>query len=158
MDPPGLAKRSEARRGRRPRDIGTEAETAVVRYLRDNGFPHAERRALYGALDQGDITGTPGVAWEIKGGKAAKSPGPALVDSWLAQTEAERCNARASVGVLVMARAGYGAARCGMWWAVLPLHVVTLPQCLPLGDRSHVWAPLGDVVRWLRHWGHGEPL
>lgn len=28
----------------RPRDIGTRTETAVVRYLRANGWPNAERR------------------------------------------------------------------------------------------------------------------
>ena len=33
---------------RRPRDIGTAAETAVVRHLQANGFPLAERRALHG--------------------------------------------------------------------------------------------------------------
>jgi hypothetical protein len=36
---------------------GTSAETAVVKFLIDNGFPYAERRALNGALDLGDITG-----------------------------------------------------------------------------------------------------
>ena len=34
---------------RRPRDIGTAAETAVVRHLQTSGFPLAERRALHGA-------------------------------------------------------------------------------------------------------------
>ena len=57
----------------RPKDIGTAAETAVVRFLRDNGFPLAERRALHGSTDRGDITGTPGLVWEVKGGDAAKT-------------------------------------------------------------------------------------
>jgi len=48
---------------------GTSAETAVVKYLIDNGFPYAERRALNGALDLGDITGTPALAWEVKNHK-----------------------------------------------------------------------------------------
>ena len=43
----------------RPKAIGTAAETAVVRYLAAHGFPAAERRALHGATDLGDITGTP---------------------------------------------------------------------------------------------------
>lgn len=45
----------------RPKAIGTAAETAVVRYLAAHGFPAAERRALHGATDLGDITGTPGL-------------------------------------------------------------------------------------------------
>ena len=35
----------------RSKDIGTRAETAVVRYLAAHGFPAAERRALHGATD-----------------------------------------------------------------------------------------------------------
>ena len=52
----------------RPKAIGTAAETAVVRYLAAHGFPNAERRALHGATDLGDITGTPSLCWEVKGG------------------------------------------------------------------------------------------
>jgi Holliday junction resolvase len=45
---------------------GTAAETAVVRFLQANGYPHAERRALAGAFDHGDIAGILGVVIEIK--------------------------------------------------------------------------------------------
>jgi hypothetical protein len=45
---------------------GTAAETAVVRFLQANGYPHAERRALAGALDRGDIAGIPGLVIEVK--------------------------------------------------------------------------------------------
>jgi hypothetical protein len=40
---------------------GTSWESAIVTYLIEQGWPHAERRALAGALDKGDITGLPGV-------------------------------------------------------------------------------------------------
>jgi hypothetical protein len=103
----------------RPKDIGTAAETAVVRYLRTAGFPHAERRALAGTHDLGDIVGTPGVCWEVKGGKAAKTASDGQVAAWLGETERERRNAGADVGVLVMARSGIGPANAGRWWAVL---------------------------------------
>src|SRR5690606_27104000 len=74
---PHRAGRARARPGRpaaggrmsRSKDIGTRAETAVVRYLRANGFEHAERRALRGRQDAGDITGTPGICWEVKARK-----------------------------------------------------------------------------------------
>lgn len=51
-----------------PKAIGTAAETAVVRYLAAHGFPAAERRALHGATDLGDITGTPSLCWETERG------------------------------------------------------------------------------------------
>ena len=45
---------------------GTAAETAVVRFLQANGYPHAERRALAGAQDRGDVAGIPGLVIEVK--------------------------------------------------------------------------------------------
>jgi len=45
---------------------GTAAETAVVRFLQANGYPHCERRALAGAQDRGDVAGIPGLVIEVK--------------------------------------------------------------------------------------------
>ena len=45
----------------KPKRIGTAAETAVTRYARTAGFPLAERRALAGGADLGDILLAPGV-------------------------------------------------------------------------------------------------
>lgn len=107
---------------RRPKDIGTAAETAVVRYLRGAGFPHAERRALRGNQDAGDITGTPGVCWEVKGGTAAKLASDAQVQDWLDDTSKEKAaaGAGADVAVLVLQRKGIGTANAGRWWALMP--------------------------------------
>ena len=41
-------------------------EAQVVAWLRDHGFPYAERRVMGGARDRGDITGIPGVCLELK--------------------------------------------------------------------------------------------
>lgn len=45
---------------------GTSWETSIVRYLRDQGWPHAERRALRGSNDCGDVAGVPLVCIEAK--------------------------------------------------------------------------------------------
>lgn len=45
---------------------GTAFETAVVRYLQANGHPNAERRALTGNQDRGDIANIPDFALECK--------------------------------------------------------------------------------------------
>ena len=97
------------------RQKGTAAETAVVNHLRENGFGGAERRALHGSLDQGDITGTPGVAWEVKNHKRYSIP------EWLGETEEETANADADYGVLVVKPVGIGTTRVGEWWAIMPL-------------------------------------
>jgi hypothetical protein len=104
----------------RSKDIGTRFESMVVRYLQANGWPYAERRALAGVNDLGDITGTPGLVWECKGGRAAHTAGDGQVAKWLVETERERMAAAAEIGVLVLARAGCGEARLGSSWAILP--------------------------------------
>ena len=42
----------------KPKILGTQWETDVVRYLQAHGAPLAERRALSGPVDKGDIAGT----------------------------------------------------------------------------------------------------
>lgn len=139
----------------KPRDIGTRHTTSVVRYLIANGFPHAELRNLAGQYDKGDITGTPGLVWECKGGNAAETAADGMVDKWMRETEKERRNANADIGVLVMKRRAIGPANAHQFWAVLPLWVLQ-----PLADPQH--APvrmfLGDAVTLLRGLGYGESL
>lgn len=140
----------------RSRNIGTTAETAVVRYLQQNGFPFAERRSLRGAKDAGDISGTIGVCWEIKGGSTAKYAGDALVEEWLVQTETERGNADADFGVLVMQRAGYGPERCGNWWAITRFgSIVPSTRKGPLADAP-VRMTLSALVSFLHENGYGD--
>lgn len=145
----------------RPRDIGTVAETAVVRVLRDNGFPHAERRALHGALDLGDITGTPGIVWEVKGGDAAKTASDGQVERWREETDREAQNAGAPLGILVLQRKGIGTANASRWWAILDASTLTdlvggkhEPRASDIVVRLH----LLDLLLLLRAAGWGDPL
>jgi hypothetical protein len=148
----------------KPKAIGTAAETAVARYLQAHGFPHAERRALRGIEDAGDITGCPGVCVEVKGGDAAKNASDLLVSDWLAETEKERLNARADVGVLVLQRRGVGPANAGRWWAVMPVGTVAVLRLTLVNPAPETWAGppvrmhLADAVRLLRAAGYGDPL
>jgi hypothetical protein len=147
----------------RSKDIGTEAETKVVRYLLDHGFPAAERRALHGTQDLGDITGTPGLVFEVKAGKAAHNASDNQVDLWLAETELERDNAGEDVGVLVVARY---LKNVRSWWAFLPAEDFTRLALrsgsdLPMHDvfrRMPVRLPLQDVAHLLRVAGYGIAL
>lgn len=82
---------------------GTAAESAIVTYLRSIGFIHAERRALNGNLDRGDITGIPGVVIE------AKNCARQELAAWVAEAEAERANDRADVAAVWHKRRGKGS-------------------------------------------------
>ncbi|TYB50263.1 hypothetical protein FXF51_56915 [Nonomuraea sp. PA05] len=140
----------------RPKDIGTAAETAVVRALRRLGFPHAERRALAGAQDLGDVTGTPGVVWEVKGGQQTKHPRPSdlTIVQWMLETEIERGHARADIGVLVVQRHGVGPANAHLWWAYLQAD----DWISGYGVNIPIRLLLADACTLLRVAGYGQPL
>lgn len=110
---------------------GTAAESALVGFLRTVGWPHAERRALAGAKDKGDVTGCIGLVFEQKAANRIDIP------AWLRETEAERINAAADYGVLVIKPRGVGDTRVGQWAAVMPL---------------------GDLTRLLAAAGYGDGM
>lgn len=108
---------------------GTAAETAVVRYLQAHGFPHAERRALHGVNDMGDITGCGPLVLEVKNHKTMDLAG------WIRELEAEMANADVDLGSVVIKKRGTTDPRD--WYALLPF---------------------GIFVDLLREVGFGDPL
>jgi hypothetical protein len=95
---------------------GTAAETAVVRYLQDNGFIHAERRALHGINDKGDITGIPGVVIEVK------NHAKLTLAEWVKELQQEMVNANADFGFVVAKKKG--TTNPAEWYAVMPLEIL----------------------------------
>ena len=100
------------------KQIGTRTETMVVKYLRANGFPHAERRVLAGTYDLGDILVERRIIAQVKGGVAAEQASDAKLRQWCKDTEQQRINAGAEHAFLVVKRAGHGATKIGGWWVV----------------------------------------
>lgn len=143
---------------------GTWAESKVVTWARANGYPHADRQPLRGNRDAGDVALCPGVIVEVKshnGAPAVGQPPPSTLAAWMAQTEAERVNAHADVGVLVVKRRG--TTNPGGWWAYVP--VWTLAELIDPSVRvvfPNLNAPaflmLDDVATMLRAAGYGAPL
>ena len=70
---------------------GTRWESDIVAYLREHGFPHAERRALSGRADKGDINAAPGLCIE------AKSQSRYSLAEWVDEAAVEGRNAGADV-------------------------------------------------------------
>lgn len=85
----------------RPRVKGTKWETACIHALKRAGWFHAERRALHGNVDKGDLAGLPGIVAEMKDCKSLTF-GP-----WLKEAHQERDNAGADIGVVWAKRRGY---------------------------------------------------
>lgn len=86
----------------RSKIIGTQAESAVRDYLKSVGFYNAERLALSGSKDRGDITGVdPRLVIEVKRAKQLE------IGPWLKEAEVERINAGADIGVVWAKRRGF---------------------------------------------------
>jgi hypothetical protein len=135
-------------RGKANRRKGHEAELRVCAWLRLNGFPHAERSVRTGfnarghaVSDVGDITGTPGVVWQVKAVARRSLP------AWLAETEAQRAAADAEYGVLVWKLKGSGRPAEWPAWLIWKSGEVQLAN-----------EPLAVVVTPLREMGFGNPL
>lgn len=90
---------------------GTAAESAVVAYAKRRGVPFAERRALNGGKDRGDIVGIAGVVLEVKSCKEFDLAG------WLREAETERFNDGAAVAAVIAKRRG--TTDVGRWYALM---------------------------------------
>lgn len=144
-------------------NIGREAENAVVRQMRLRYWPHSERRRLMGVEDQGDINpGVETLCIEVKGGNAARTASDNQVAAWMLETERERRQAGANIGVLVLQRKGIGPANADRWWALFPLVDIAgmtgsdIAVPLDLATKP-VRMLLGDALDLLGRSGYGDP-
>lgn len=127
---------------------GTDTETKVVRYLVSEGFYRAERRALKGKLDEGDVTGIEGVCIEVKGDRSNK------LSAWKAETIEEAGNARVPMYLLVV-RVDYKPVE--RWEAHVPWNLLGNPEMVLGGDlEDYQWVrmDLRLAVRWLKAMGY----
>lgn len=97
---------------------GTRAETWLVNYLTRRGFNYAERRALRGNKDCGDIAGIPGVVIEVKNASRVDLAG------WLKEARVEALNADVPVYFVVAKANGKGEDSVGEWYAVTSVRVM----------------------------------
>jgi len=149
-----------ASRGATSRRRGLTAERDLARWLRANGWPHAERSVVTGyrtgdreRRDGGDITGTPGIVWSQKDSAVER-----IAQWW---TELEAMDGGRSVRLLVVKRRGH--ANPGLWWCWLTLAQIV--DLLPTKDQLSQLVPVHgltrtqlNVVAPLLHLaGYGEP-
>lgn len=92
---------------------GNAAERAVVNYLRENGFPYAERARSGWADDRGDIDGLPGVCIEVKNERRIDLSG------YVTELLREKIAGRATTGVVIVKKRG--TSDVGSWYAVAPV-------------------------------------
>ena len=149
-----------SQRGRSNRNRGLTAERDVAKWLRCHGFPHAERSVKTGmttadraVADEGDLTGTPGLVWQVK--CVARED----ITGWMAETEQQRLAADANVGILIQRRAGKSDP--GRWWAWIPasdLGYLATTAMGGVGTGFPVRMELAHLVPLLHDRGYGTPM
>jgi hypothetical protein len=123
----------------KPKQKGTAAESAVVSFLRTAGFPWAERLALQGGKDRGDITGIPGVVVEVK------SVQTYAFNQWLKEAQVERDNAQADFGFVVAKPRMVGTTRTGSWYSLMYAH-----EFMALVQAAVKHADLDEISVWTK--------
>lgn len=102
---------------------GSSFEREIVTYLRENGFPFAERGVAGATDDIGDIIGTPGLVWECKNQKAMSLAG--WVDELLVEIGNQLTRYKNGgpriLGAVIHKRRGKSSA--GEYYATMPLHL-----------------------------------
>ena len=108
---------------------GTLWESKVVSWLREQGFPTVERKALTGAHDQGDLTGIPGLMVEAKNVRAIS------LSQWSREMAAQVDNSGAELGLLCVKKVGTtdpGQA----YWLIHPAHVPAVIRAMLLEGQA----------------------
>ena len=116
----------------RSKQKGTAAESAVVNWLHRIGFEQAERLALRGNLDVGDVRVRPGIHLEVKAGAAAAHPSPGQVVKWRDEATVEGVNGGVDCYLVTKRK---GSADPGTW----PVHL-TLQELSELLTTSQGYA------------------
>lgn len=87
------------------KDIGTRGETKVTKFLNERGVK-AERRALSGAEDKGDVKilfkQKEEMTLEVKTGKMTVNPSRSQIEEWIRQAVVEGGNAGCSAALVIV--------------------------------------------------------
>ena len=94
---------------------GSAWELAIVKYLVDQGWKHAERRIAGSNIDKGDVYGIIGCVIEAKNEKRIDLAG------YMKELQVEMVNAKADTGVAIVKKRG--TTSVGDAYAVMPVEI-----------------------------------
>ena len=141
----------------KPKALGTEWETAVVRYTKAQlGDERIERRALHGARDMGDIHGLFAHGYSgIIECKRDRDMGASDLAEYQRQTLDERENAGADFALLVVKNFNHSVGEAFCWVTLRDLARIALPLCvndgwLDAADETWACMPLSTACALMR--------
>ena len=141
----------------KPKALGTEWETDVVRYTKTQlGDERIERRALHGSKDMGDIHGLFAHGHEgIIECKRDRDMGAAALAEYQRQTLDERENADADFALLVVKNFNHSVGEAFCWVTLRDLARIALPLMvndgwLDAADETWVCLPYSTACALMR--------
>lgn len=124
----------------KPKQKGTQAESDVVRWGKKHEFYAAERLALSGVNDRGDVRIATGVMVQVKDGYTdRKEPTDYQIDSWLKETEEQRRRGEFEVALLVHKRFGKGDPDEWRWYIDKRNALTLMGVTTMIGGTWTVW-------------------
>lgn len=106
----------------RMRSLGTKNETAIKEWLRNNGWPYADRKVLAGAADEGDLRLSERIPFVIEAKTAKSTTDRASLGTFVKELEAEVKNAEAECGAVIFKRKG--TTDIGNYYAIMPVYML----------------------------------
>ena len=104
------------------KSLGTGHETAIKMWLREHGWPFADRKVLAGANDEGDLRLSERIPFVIEAKTAKSTTDRASLGTFVKELEAEVKNANAEAGAVVFKKKG--TTDVGEYYAIMPVHML----------------------------------
>lgn len=106
------------------KSLGTSHETAIKKWLRDNGWPYADRRTLAGASDEGDLRLSERVPFTIEAKTAKATTDKASLGAFMKELVAEVENSESEAGAVILKKRG--TTDVGEYYAILPVWMLNI--------------------------------
>lgn len=101
------------------KSLGTGHETAIVRWLKEHGWPWAHRRTQKGSADEGDVCLSERIPFTIEAKTARKTTDRMAVGTWVRELEAEVTAVGDVAGAVIFKRRG--TTDVGEYIAIMPV-------------------------------------
>ena len=99
--------------------LGTHHETTVKMWLREHGWPYADRKAKNGSLDLGDLRLSERIPFVIEAKSSRSTTEKAALSTFIKELEAEVVNDHAAAGAVVIKKRG--TTDVGEYYALMPV-------------------------------------
>lgn len=106
----------------RMKSLGTSHETSIKNWLREHGWPYADRKTQAGSNDLGDLRLSERVPFVIEAKTAKSTTDRASLGTFVSELEAEVKNADAEGGAVIFKKRG--TTDVGDYYAIMPVHML----------------------------------